>query len=728
MIVSEELFYRKLSFNSKINELSDEKKNKYISKLFNDLFYYLNSIDINTNFDITIFINDKYLKHKKTGKNNEVFENMIKKLIIDNITKNYFDKILELYSKNKKTNLMINHYCLFFIYKIILLLYSYYYYISNITLGYRQTDILNKIDYKIIMSNFSNDFIENNVKKNKHINIYELTTINTKNKRFAHYKYNLFLKKILTYISLLQEIYKEPNLNYYKKEYITIPQYIGNCWYIAMLTCMTYSDLSKKLILSKIDNEVKINKLISSSKYESNKIFIKIIDYIIQNITKENKKYGDDIYLNCSKLTYLKEHNMDYIYQRYYELNSEKRFKGSVDNFNGLNDYYYKALNYKINESPNEKEINKIKLLTNEIVLKYDIKVSANIHYANVIINTFYNIFNISTLYLFDYIRSSNYLRQKNIEYDSEKSLNSPDIIFIHKKDFQLNGDFLNFDKNKITKIDKNTIIFNNYKYKLDFILHSTDHHNTCANCGHCIAGIHYNGEQYYHDSGYIDLMLKCNSKYVNIPCTLIHQKWVDDIEKAEAFLKSKNYTDVEDICLFNIQKCFHKITDITSHTLNKNIIKEDTSCFNNLFNLIYAYIKIDDTSSDKKEEEKKEIKVKSSGVKVDIMNNNKLIKRIIYLDKNNNKYVKLNKDYILLSGLIKKDDVYYNEHNKQKKEIKGEEKKEKKEIKVKSSGVKVDIMNNNKLIKRIIYLDKNNNKYVKLNKDYVLLSNLKII
>ena len=67
MIVSEELFYRKLSFNSKINELSDEKKNKYISKLFNDLFYYLNSIDINTNFDITIFINDKYLKHKKTG-------------------------------------------------------------------------------------------------------------------------------------------------------------------------------------------------------------------------------------------------------------------------------------------------------------------------------------------------------------------------------------------------------------------------------------------------------------------------------------------------------------------------------------------------------------------------------------------------------------------------------------------------------------------------------------
>jgi hypothetical protein len=189
------------------------------------------------------------------------------------------------------------------------------------------------------------------------------------------------------------------------------------------------------------------------------------------------------------------------------------------------------------------------------------------------------------------------------IEYESEKTLKSPDIIFIHKKDFHPSGSFMSFDKNKITKIDKNTILFNNHKYKLDFILHSTDTNNTCPTCAHCISGIHYNGEQYYHDSGYTDLMLKCNSKFVEIPCTLIHQKWVNDIDKADTYLKSKNYTDVKDICLFNIQKCFHKTTDITSQNLNKNIILEDNMCFNNLFNLIYGYIKINDDSSLSKEE-----------------------------------------------------------------------------------------------------------------------------
>jgi hypothetical protein len=146
--------------------------------------------------------------------------------------------------------------------------------------------------------------------------------------------------------------------------------------------------------------------------------------------------------------------------------------------------------------------------------------------------------------------------------------------------------------------------------------------------------------------------------------------------------------------------------------------------CFNNLFNLIYGYIKINDDSSLSKEEKKEEkkgkeeIKLKASDIKVDIINNNKIIKRIIYIDKNKNKYVKLNKDYILLSDLIKKDDIYYINQPK-KKEIKPE-------IKLKSSGIKIDVINNKKVIKRLIYIDKNNNKYVKLNKEYELLSNLK--
>jgi hypothetical protein len=167
----------------------------------------------------------------------------------------------------------------------------------------------------------------------------------------------------------------------------------------------------------------------------------------------------------------------------------------------------------------------------------------------------------------------------------------------------------------------------------------------------------------------------------------------------------------------------------------------EDKLCFNNLFNLIYGYVKITDEEpkqepkepkqepkepkepkkkskqepkepKEPKQEPKQELKYKSTGVKVDIINNGKVIKRIIYLGNDDNKYVKLNKEYELLSNLIKEE----------QKEIK---KKSKKEIKYKSTGVKVDIINNKKVIKRIIYLGNDNNKYVKLNKEYELLSNL---
>ena len=723
IIINDKLFNAKFSLDPKINEFSDENKNKYITKLFNDFYYYLDSIDINKNIDILNFINDEWIKHKASGKKGDKFDSMIKKLIINNITKNYFDKILEYYNQIKSDNLRINHYCLFFIYKIILLLYSYYCYTYDITYGFNKTNKIDKIEYKNIIYRFKVDFISNNFDVNKHINIFSIANINVKDKKFSHFKYNIFLSKILEYIPHLQQIYIKPNLSHYKKEFITIPQYMGNCWYISILTCMAYSDLSKKLILSKIGNENSKNKLISSSKFKSNKIFINTIDYIIKNISNNFEQYGDNIYSNCNKLIFLKENIMDYIYNKYYELNSQNKFRAPINNFRGNNDYYYKALNDKINANPNKKEINKAKLLTNDIVAKNNIRVGADITYAFFIINSLYNIFNISTLYLYDDIHSKNYLRQQEIEYDSEKTLRSPDIIFIHKKDFHPSGSFMSFDKNKITKIDKNTILFNNYKYKLDFILHSTDSNNTCPTCAHCISGIHYNGEQYYHDSGYTDLMLKCDSKFVEIPCTLIHQKWVNDIDKADTYLKSKNYADVKDICLFNIQKCFHKTTDITSQNLNKNIILEDTMCFNNLFNLIYGYIKINENSSLSKEEKKeKEIKLKKSSVKVDIINNNKIIKRIIYIDKNKNKYVKLNKDYILLSDLIKKDDIYYINQPKKK-----EGKKEiKSEIKLKSSGVKIDVINNKKIIKRLIYIDKNNNKYVKLNKEYELLSNLK--
>ena len=675
--------FKQLKRFDKIDKLSDENKNKFIIKLFNDCYNYLDSIDINKNANIAIFISDKYLNYKAIGNFKEKFDTILNKLIVKNITEKYFDKILDFYQKTN--NLMINHYCLFFIYKIIFLLYSYYCYYSNI---HNNKDKLT-IRYSDIINRFGIDFIGPNFDINRNINIFAVKNINCANKKYSHYKYNIFLSKILKYILILQNIYdKEPELNHYKNSYITIPQYMGNCWYISMLTVICYSDLSKKLLLSKIENETAKKQLIVSSKNKSDKIFIEMIDYIIKNITKKYKKYGDDIRTNCNDLIFLKEHVMNYIYQKYYELNSQNKLLGSINDFNGSNYYYYKALNDKINANENKEKINEVKILTTDIVKKYNIKVGANITYANIIINTLYNIFNIATLYLFDYIHSNNYLRQNNIEFDHDKSINSPDIIFIHKKEFKPLGNLKSMKKNKITKLDKETILYNNCKYKLDFILHSTDSSNSCPTCAHCISGIHYNGIEYYHDSEYSTVKINCDGNLVEIPCTLVQQKWVDDIDKAETFLKEQNYKDIKDICLFNIQKCFYKTTNITSRNLNKNIIYEDNLCFNNLYNLIYGYIKINDNKE--KKEDKKEKK-----------DDNKEKKE----DKKEKKEDKKEE---------KKDD------NKEKKDDKKEENK------YKSSGVKIDIINKKKIIKRLIYLDKNKNKYVKLDKIYVLLSDLK--
>ena len=752
------------------DKIPDNDKNKFIIKLFNDFYNYLDSIDINKDNDIGVFIVDKYLHHKSLGKSNDDFDIIINKLIINNITVNYFEKILEVYAKIKHTNILINHYCLFFIYKIILLIFSYYYYIYNIYETYKKNKDVKflKTYYLIIINDFIEKFTENKqIDETNNLKIYNIISIKSDNiiAKFPHYTKNIYCSIILKYIILLQQIYNIPTSNNYKNEYITIPQYMGNCWYISILTAFCYSDLSKKLILTKIGNDVMKNKLISSTPHKSNKLFIETIDYIIKNITINYKKYGDEIKDDCIDFTYLKERIMDYIYMKFYELKKNKELKDSLNKYIGTNYYYYKALNEKIQINPNRKEINKNKLLSNDIVKKYNVKVGADITYGFLIINSLYNIFNITTLYLYDYIHSSSYYRQNNIEYEPKKSINSPDIIFIHKKEFKPEGNYTELNKKTIVKLDKDIITYNNSKYKLDFILHSTDPYNTCESCGHCISGIHYNGTQYYHDSSFTTLYIKCDNTNIEIPCPFIQKKWTKDIYNADQYLAENNFEKVNNICLFSIQKCFHKLTNINAQNLNKNIIKEDKLCFNNLFNLIYGYIKITDEEpkdepkepkvpeepkkKSKKETEEpkepkvpkepkkktkketeepkepkvpkkktKELKYKSTGVKVDIINNGKVIKRIIYLGNDNNNYVKLNKEYELVSNLIKGEPKEIKKKSKEPKEIK-------KEIKYKSTGVKVDIINNKKVIKRIVYLGNDNNKYVKLNKEYELLSNL---
>ena len=87
--------------------------------------------------------------------------------------------------------------------------------------------------------------------------------------------------------------------------------------------------------------------------------------------------------------------------------------------------------------------------------------------------------------------------------------------------------------------------------------MHKTDTENICnadgCNRGHCISAIHYNGSLYYHNSQNIIFNTECDKNDINIPCTFIQQDWINDIYNANEFLKTNNYKDVKNACLYSL-------------------------------------------------------------------------------------------------------------------------------------------------------------------------------
>ena len=710
---------------------NEDEKNIFIVNLFNDFYDYLGKIDINKDYNILLFIIHKYIY--EFNFNFELLKEYIYNHIFLNITINYFNKIIDFYqtiNDKDESKLRINYYIMYFMFKIILLLYSYYHYSKYIYLYfdkikdkikkeekynnyYLREIILLSIEekkddeikynfyfedkdypkdrififqdkdknsiYRLIINLFGDEVLDNYI-DNRSLSIDDIISASyvIDDKYSTCNPDNILLKFILEYITKFILLYKPPSFDNFINKYITIPQYLENCWYISILTCITYSDLSKKLLMKKIGikNNIKKIKLLSKTIDQSSKTFIEIIDYLISNITYDYKKYSS-IENDCSHLSFFKNNLMNYIYERYYELKNSNKLDNSSDFYNGTNNSYFKYLDNNIASKGS------IPHLSDDIIIQKNIKIVIfPSHFL--ILNSLYNIFDIKTLYLYK-IESTLY-RQINIEYEEEKTLKSPDIIFMHfiTDGMLLHNNIIEFDSKTIKKLDNNIIAYNGYKYKLDYILHGTDQYQTCKNCGHCISGINYNGKQYYYDSAFSQMNIKCNSDNIKISCPLIQHNWIDDIN-----------TKKKDKCLYSIKKCFYKSLDINSQKINKNIIDEDKRCFNNLNKIICAYIKIDKyeepvssrtrsrTRSKRKVERKPEDlyddlasrrsrspkSPKTGGSnnyisthkKVNIMNkNNTIIERIVYIDNNKNKYIKFNKNYELLKSFKYNKKYYY--------------------------------------------------------------------
>jgi len=409
------------------------------------------------------------------------------------------------------------------------------------------------------------------------------------------------LKKILI-TSLYTIIDSNHDLLQIRKDtYITLPQYEDICWFISMLTCLTFSDKNKELLEKKriinIDNIRNIKELTRDTN--SKTIFVSFIYYIIDTITKDFKTYTN-LKDNCDIFKILKNMPIFFLSTLIdeYRYKIQLKIKEINENKNENDGSIFKSLMsmfistpkkqkiYQTVEDYCDKEINNNNInITNFIYKKIiDDKKSMALkkcHYS--IIKFFYNFLNINCLYIYKIgnkyykIIDRQYSDYDVIIIDFTYIINNDEKIKknVIKNTGELSDGFIEFMPDKNIK-------FNEDIYEIDFILHGSDNDLTCEDCGHCVSNIHYNGDEYYYNSLDNITKLQCNDVNINIPCSLIKQQW-------------KNKIDT-DLC-YKLPKCkfLPEYIDLKIKPDIKTVIKNssDTNiCFNQQVNMRTCYVK----------------------------------------------------------------------------------------------------------------------------------------
>jgi len=462
----------------------------------------------------------------------------------------------------------------------------------------------NKIYLIDINSNISFVKIQFNIvfKSINRTNLLNFSLINetTNTNDIDLYIYNKSKYPLLDVVTIIIStiIYQIINSIYIKQKlsYVTIPQYTSNCWQIAMITGIAYSDLSKKLLLN------------SRETSYSEHIFNKFIYYIIDNVTNNFKKYDENVKSDCE------------IFKKFYDIQFPLIHDIIESNFDKseLNDML-KVIYYKCYKSQDyDKNIKEMKIYIDNNILIYSYFVilrvvfnklmSKSVNPLTVRIDTeerfistinrlidnlsydtdtykygirtnhiyllsyYYNLLNINNTFYYYKKEGDIYSVNPHINYFNE----NPDVLI-----FQNSNDISSSNINKriiheFKNIGNSEINFNEAKYKLDFIFLNNDFSYSTDNCGHSICAIHYNGKQYIYDTTHTLNRINC-SGYDNdfkIPCSLIKQDWI------------------------NLKGCY-KSNQCTFIKIDKEQLKSERNryeslCFSDkIDNTIYVYVKI---------------------------------------------------------------------------------------------------------------------------------------
>ena len=592
-----------------------------LDEIIDEYSKYIDSININIHFEIIIYLLGNIGFYK--GNSEKILYD-----IVDCIYTNYLKLIIEYIEKitysDKESSLYLKiiYKLINIIYETIFILYSYRYYIyiiPEILLKYGvdqimpnniSTDIYITIQnfftcldnhitggnfitidytnistketiYRYIINNFNKEFLKDNT---TFLNFMSIDTIISKTDEVIE-MYNRYIngtevmdntKIIIMFIIMKLHQYYHSEKKFISTKsnmYITLPQYENNCWYLSLLTSMTFSDASKDLLIKKIKLMYQNNAIQSVTLSDADKDLFNIILIIIENITYNFATYNVNKQYDCDKLVFFKEALMMYIYKKYNEFINSNNIKGlfitdaMLYGTIGYDEYLY----YHMAKIYDSKEIDS----TTHIIP------SGMYVQGYSLINTFYKIFNIKTLWIYNY-------NNKEYRYQKQNSDSNPDIIFIQLYDDHILYNYLKvnrtlsdmFDIREIIYNQDYTITFNHSNYKLDYTIYHSDNDTSNKYSGHVISSIHYDGNQYYHDSDSTVQKMNCSSKKIAIPCPLVKFNWKDDI-----YFKSE----------FCIKKCYHnKATTSTKiQSLKAQTHTENALCFNNAKNIVLAYVKI---------------------------------------------------------------------------------------------------------------------------------------
>lgn len=384
-------------------------------------------------------------------------------------------------------------------------------------------------------------------------------------------------------------------------KYVTIPQYISNCWFISIITGMTYSDLSRNLLKNK-------RKLLSNSPYKFFEIFI---SYIIDNITDIKAEYSVTENSNCDLLKYLKNeptkifielikiyalnildkslliHDLSIILIKLQNANKQLSILTKDILKTGLIPFAIKdpfgyliianllnSNNYTLTKTGNIEEDSKYdaKQLVDNYITNIDnfttYKTYGIYNNNNFIVKLFYELLNLKTFYCGINKIGSKYIYYKLLNTDL--TIKDPDIILLHTYiDIDTRG-FEILPDNFFDNYDKLEIDFNGHKYKLDYMLHNNNQSISCRNCGHCISSIIYHGDEYIYNSDIYSKNIYCDDLKYKYPCGLIKNKWTDKILTNTCYsINTCGYLDI------NVEKISMKSQHLSSVNICYSFDKE---------------------------------------------------------------------------------------------------------------------------------------------------------